>query len=185
MGDELDHEGHAGDVEDEAGQNEGGQEGHDDCDLPGDELAVAAAEHRLHNNGVRLALNGEFCVTHVVRDTSDRVRREIAELEERCQHYLALGPGSKALAASIRQVDARHQHALTTICNQKTLDAVVEAAGAAGLKLDCIEPSLVSICRLIVEDLAGRIDVESRPGGPTAFVVWLPGEAEPAPKETA
>ena len=35
---------------------------------------------------------------------------------------------------------------------------------------------------MIVEDLGGRIDVESRPGGPTTFVVWLPGEAETRPK---
>jgi signal transduction histidine kinase len=32
----------------------------------------------------------------------------------------------------------------------------------------------LSICRLIVEELGGRIRVESRLGGPTAFVVWLP-----------
>jgi signal transduction histidine kinase len=32
----------------------------------------------------------------------------------------------------------------------------------------------LSICRLIVEELKGRIRLESRPGGPTAFVVWLP-----------
>lgn len=34
----------------------------------------------------------------------------------------------------------------------------------------------LSICRLIVEELGGRIRVESREGGPTSFVVWLPTE---------
>jgi signal transduction histidine kinase len=34
----------------------------------------------------------------------------------------------------------------------------------------------LSICRLIVEEIGGRIHVESRTGGPTTFVVWLPVE---------
>jgi hypothetical protein len=114
-----------------------------------DALREILGQHRLSGAKATLVLNGAFCVTRVVRDTVDRVRREIAELEDRCQHYLALGPGPKTLAVSIRQVDARHQHALATVCNQKTLDAIYHAAGAAGLKLDRIEPSLVALCRLV------------------------------------
>ncbi len=121
------------------------------------------SQHRLHGAKATFVLNGAFCVTRVIRDTADRVRREIAELEERCQNYLALGPGPKALAASIRQVDARHQHALATVCNQATLDAVVTAAAAAGVKLERIEPSLVALCRLV-----GRLESDGEP--PSAII---------------
>jgi signal transduction histidine kinase len=41
----------------------------------------------------------------------------------------------------------------------------------------------LSICRLILDEMGGRIHVESRIGGPTAFVVWLPAEGDAAPKE--
>ena len=34
----------------------------------------------------------------------------------------------------------------------------------------------LSICRMIVDDMNGVISVESRAGGPTAFIVWLPQE---------
>ena len=44
MGDPLHHPGHAGDVEDEARQDEGWQEGDDDGDLSGDELVLATVE---------------------------------------------------------------------------------------------------------------------------------------------
>jgi signal transduction histidine kinase len=36
----------------------------------------------------------------------------------------------------------------------------------------------LSICKLIVEDMGGRIAVDSRPGGPTLFRVWLPAAEE-------
>lgn len=34
----------------------------------------------------------------------------------------------------------------------------------------------LAISRLIVEELKGKIHAESRPGGPTTFIVWLPAE---------
>lgn len=37
----------------------------------------------------------------------------------------------------------------------------------------------LAICRMIVLDLGGKIDVESRAGGPTTFRVWLPSEPVP------
>jgi signal transduction histidine kinase len=41
----------------------------------------------------------------------------------------------------------------------------------------------LAISRLIVEELKGKIAVESREGGPTTFSVWLPGENPPADGE--
>jgi len=109
---------------------------------------LAAREH-LTGARLRIALNGDYCVTRVVTGSEQRVKREISALEERSQLYLSLGPGRKALAGSVHQIDARHQHALLTVSNQKTLDALLQVAATVGIHIELIEPSLVAISRLM------------------------------------
>jgi Tfp pilus assembly protein PilN len=104
-------------------------------------------EEKLAGATVRIALGGEFCVTRVVSGSSDEVRRELAELEERSHRYLTLGPGRKILASSVQQLDARHDHALLTVANQRTLEALLAIADTVGLQLATIEPSLVALSR--------------------------------------
>ena len=145
-------------------------------------------EERLVGATVRIALNGEFCVTRVVTGAAEHVRHEMDELEERSAHYLLLGPGEKALAGSVQQLDARHQHAMLTVANQKTVSLMVDIAAEVGIKIEVIEPSLVGLSRaqarltdgcqdacLIVQldesgaELGicyeGRLLLEYRPGG--------------------
>lgn len=112
-------------------------------------LKTLVAEEKLTGKRVRMTLNGDFCVTRVLTGTNDEVRRELSELEDRSGRYLSLGPGRKALAGSIRQVDARHQHALLTVSNQKTLDALVHVAATVGIHIELIEPSLVALSRVL------------------------------------
>ncbi|MCC7085327.1 MAG: PilN domain-containing protein [Pirellulales bacterium] len=147
-------------------------------------------EERLAGARVRIALNGEFCVTRVITGATDDVRREYADLEERSLRYLTLGPGPKALAGSTQQLDARHQHALLAVANQRTLDVLMKIANTVGIQIECIEPSLIALsraqamlrepcqeaCLLIqldegVAELgichAGRLLLDYRPGGHT------------------
>jgi Tfp pilus assembly protein PilN len=112
-------------------------------------LRRVAGELKIAGVPTWLSLTGDYCVTRVVSGDDETVRRELAELEQRSALYLSLGHGPKTLAAGVRQIDARHRHALLSVVNQKTLSALVDAAGRAGLQLDRIEPSLVSLCRLI------------------------------------
>jgi Tfp pilus assembly protein PilN len=120
-------------------------------ELGAQELAEAvgtlATEERLAGAQVRIALSGEFCVTRVVTGPTEDVRREIADLEERSRRYLTLGPGEKTIAGSIQQLDARHQHAMLTVANQKTLDALLRMADAVGIQITTIEPSLAALSR--------------------------------------
>ncbi|MEX0643429.1 MAG: PilN domain-containing protein, partial [Pirellulales bacterium] len=118
------------------------------------------------------------------------VRREFAELEERSLRYLTLGPGRKALAGNIQQLDARHQYALLTVANQKTLDLLMKIADTVGVQIEAIEPSLIALsrtqahlqngcqeaCLLIQVDEGaaelgichrGRLLLDYRPGGQT------------------
>src|SRR6476660_2267454 len=148
------------------------------------------SEERLAGAKVRIALGGEYCVTRVITGPTDDVRREFAELEERSLRYLTLGPGPKALAGNTQQLDARHQHALLAVANQRTLDHLMQIAAAVNLQIESIEPSLIALSRaqahlksvcqeacLIVqldEDVAelgichrGRLLLDYRPGGHT------------------
>src|SRR4051794_39104627 len=148
------------------------------------------SEERLAGARVRIALGGEFCVTRVITGPTDDVRREFAELEERSLRYLTLGPGPKALAGNTQQLDARHQHALLAVANQRTLDQLMQVAATVNLQIESIEPSLIALSRaqahlksvcedacLIVqldEDVAelgichrGRLLLDYRPGGHT------------------
>lgn len=149
---------------------------------------ILAAEERLAGANAYFALSGEFCVTRVVTGATDFVRRELAELEERSLRYLRLGPGKKILATHVQQLDARHQHALLTVANHRTIDVLMQIAEDIGIQPVLIEPSLMALSRaqahlrpscpeacLIVhldEDGAelgichgGRLLIDYRPGG--------------------
>ncbi len=155
-----------------------------------DAFRTLVAEERLGGAKIRIALGGEFCVTRVITGPTEDVRREFAELEERSLRYLTLGPGAKALAGTTQQLDARHQHALLAVANQRTLDQLMHVAEGVGLQIESIEPSLIALSRaqanlrnacqdacLIIqfdEDVAelgichrGRLLLDYRPGGHT------------------
>ena len=116
-------------------------------------------EEKLVGATVRIALGGEFCVTRVISGSTDEVRREFAELEDRSHRYLTLGPGRKILASCVQQLDARHDHALLTIANQRTLEALLDIADTVGIQLATIEPSLVALSRAQARLREGSQDV--------------------------
>lgn len=153
-------------------------------------ISKLVGDERLAGARVHIALSCEFCVTRVVTGPTDDVRREIAVLEERSHRYLTLGPGPKTIAGSVQQLDARHQHAMVTVANQKTLDAILRMAEAVGIQIATIEPSLIALSRaqafldkasqeacLVIQlndrgaELgichAGRLLLDYRPGGHT------------------
>ncbi|MBX7168052.1 MAG: PilN domain-containing protein [Pirellulales bacterium] len=117
------------------------------------ELAAAlkrlAAEWKLGHAALQIVLSPDHCVTRVSIGKAEEVRQELRELEERCHSYLLLGGGPKSLGGCVRQVDAKVQHALLAVANQRALSNLVDAAAEAGLKIDIVEPGLVAVCRLI------------------------------------
>lgn len=112
-------------------------------------LRKASEEFGLAAATIFVAVSGDYCVTRVVTGPEEKVKAEIAGLEKRSRLYLSLGQGPKAIGGSIQQVDARHQHALLTVINQQTLQTLVDVTQRLGLDVECIEPSLVSISRLL------------------------------------
>jgi len=127
------------------------------------ELAAAlkelAEKHDLQTTNLQFVLGGEFCVTKAVRGTTEHVRSELQQIEQRSRLYLMLGPGEKVTVSKSQPIDARHEYAVAAICNKQTLNTIHEAATHAGLQIDSIEPALVSASRAI-----GRLsDVPSEP----------------------
>ena len=106
-------------------------------------------EEELAGSTVSFTLSGEYCITRVVTGNADHVRQELASLEERKDLYLSLGPGQKTSGRNIRALDARHQHALLAVANNKTLDIAIQAAAAVGLTVSLVEPAQVAVCRLL------------------------------------
>jgi hypothetical protein len=122
------------------------------CDQGRAELAAAlrvlVTEERLAGCQVSLAISSTLCVNRATTGATARVEQEIADVRERSQLYLALGPGPKTTAIARKHIDARHEHALVTVTNQRTLALLVEASQSAGLVVDVVESSLVSLSRL-------------------------------------
>jgi Tfp pilus assembly PilM family ATPase len=112
-------------------------------------LSQLVAQEQLAGESVNVTLNGDFCVTRVVTGTNEQVHRELGKLEQRSALYLGLGVGPKALATSVRPLDARHQHALMSLTNKKDLEALVRAIDEVGLKVVTVEPSLVALSRVV------------------------------------
>ena len=113
-----------------------------------DALRQLVAEHRLAGSRVSFAISGALCVNRAASGATSRVEEEIASFEERSQLYLTLGPGPKITAVGRKQIDARHEHALVTVSNEQTVATLVQAAEDAGLVVDVVESSLVSLSRL-------------------------------------
>ncbi len=114
-----------------------------------DAFRQMASEFDVEGACVYVALDGDLCVTRVVTGTQQHVRNELDQLAERSARYLSLGHGPKATGESVRAIDARHQHGLLAVANERSLEALVDAFRKAGLKPELIEPSLVSLCRFV------------------------------------
>jgi len=117
------------------------------------ELTAALIElvekHDLQATNLQFVLGGEFCVTKAVRGTSEEVRNELQQIEQRSRLYLMLGPGEKVTVSKSQAIDARHEYAVVAVCNKQTLDTIHEAATLAGMQIDSIEPALVATSRAI------------------------------------
>ena len=115
--------------------------------------------HALQTTNVQFVLGGQLCVTKAVRGTSEQVRNELQQIEQRSRLYLLLGPGEKVTVKWSQPIDARHKNAIAAVCNKQTLDTIHNAASNAGMQVSSIEPALISLSRAI-----GRLsDVPDEP----------------------
>ncbi len=115
----------------------------------GEAFRQVVEEYQLQAGQLHFVLGGEYCVTKAIRGSSDEVRDELQQLKQRSRLYLMLGPGEKITVTSSQAIDARHEYAVAATCNQKTLETIHQVATDVGMKIESIEPALVSISRVI------------------------------------
>ena len=118
-----------------------------------EELRIAleqlAAKHDLRGRPLRAAISGDLCVSRIVIGDEQRVEQELEGFESRSQRYLTLGHGRKIHAVRIDHGDSQSYYGTLGVANRRTVKAIQSAADAAGLQLEGIEPSIVSISRLV------------------------------------
>jgi Tfp pilus assembly protein PilN len=112
-------------------------------------LILVANEERLRGAAVNVALSCDFCVTRVAIGRTNQVRQELKELEQRAGLYLGLGAGRKAVSAAVSPLDARHEHGLMAVANERLLDGLLAALLQAGFRPTVVQPSLLALSRLL------------------------------------
>jgi Tfp pilus assembly protein PilN len=112
-------------------------------------LRLLVESHGLAGCGVRYVLGGRYCVTKAILGSTEEVRTELQQLQQRSQLYLLLGTGEKVLVSNSKPLDARHTYAVASVCNAKTLETLSEVSDRTGLRIESIEPALVANSRAL------------------------------------
>ncbi len=114
-------------------------------------INTLVADEKLTGLSVHVALNSNYCVTRVAAGEREKVLDELRVLHGRSNQYLMLGPGEKAIARSLHPIDAKQSQGWLTVTNRDTLDTIVDAMLQAGLRVDLIEHTMVSMCRAVAQ----------------------------------
>lgn len=112
-------------------------------------LAPIVEREGIAGGSVNIALSSDFCVTRVIAGETDKMLSELRTVRDRCDHYLSLGVGPKAVSQTIRGLDVKNSQAWLTVTNRATLDNLVKAVEDAGLFPEMIEHSMVAVCRAV------------------------------------
>lgn len=107
------------------------------------------SRHHIGNAQVAVSLSGDFCVTRISTGTIEHVDEELEALASRIPRYLQLGPGGKLTGQVRETLTPGIDHALTAVGNHTRLQTLYEAFADCDVRVAWIEPSLVSMARLI------------------------------------
>jgi hypothetical protein len=108
-------------------------------------LSTLAKQHNLTKFTIRLCLADSLAVTRVVTGDLDSVEIELEQLKVRSQLYISLGLGKKLTGNYQTKLDHQTEYALTTIVNQRMLQAIYGAFLSAKLSIESIEPMAISL----------------------------------------
>jgi hypothetical protein len=112
--------------------------------------------HEMRRRAVAVSLDGDFCVTRVTMGTSEEVDAELAMLATRVPRYLQLGPGEKVVGSSRLTLAPTVDYAVTGVVNRSLIQCIYEALRQADLEVAWVEPSLVSVARLVGQAQIGE-----------------------------
>ena len=112
-------------------------------------MKTLVERHDIKREQVAVSLDGDFCVTRVATGTADEIQRELSMLAVRVPRYLQLGPGEKVTGYSQTKLAPGVEYAVTGVVNRNLIQVVYDALRGADLNVTWVEPSLVSVARLI------------------------------------
>jgi hypothetical protein len=131
------------------------------CEAPGGWLTVANSEHltealaflaerhEIRRERIAVSLDGDFCVTRVAMGTTEVVDKEQSLLAVRVPRYLQLGPGEKVTGSARKNIAPAVDYAVTGVVNRSIIQLLYEALRSNDLNVTWVEPSLVSVARLL------------------------------------
>jgi hypothetical protein len=118
-------------------------------------LEKLVERHDMRRGKVAVSLDGDFCVTRVAMGTTEEVDHELAMLADRVPRYLQLGPGEKVTGSSRLRIASRVDYAVTGVVNRNLIQMVYDALRSVDIETTWVEPSLVSVSRLVGEAKIG------------------------------
>lgn len=118
-------------------------------------LALFVERHEIRRERIAVSLDGDFCVTRVAMGTTEKVDSELSSLEVRVPRYLQLGPGEKVTGSARKNIAPAVDYAVTGVVNRSLIQLVYEALRANELNVTWVEPSLVSVARLLGQAQVG------------------------------
>ncbi|MEM6779288.1 MAG: hypothetical protein AAF670_16665 [Planctomycetota bacterium] len=112
-------------------------------------LVKLRQQHSLGQRPIALSLSGDHCVTRINSGTTEQVDSALEAVAERVPRYLQLGPGGKLVGQAREVIAPGMEHALTAVGNSALLNSLLQCLEQAGLRVAWMEPSLVSLARLV------------------------------------
>ncbi|QDS91320.1 hypothetical protein FF011L_00490 [Roseimaritima multifibrata] len=112
-------------------------------------LVELASKWEMRHQSVAVSLDGHFCVTRVAMGPSDRVDEETRSLNGRIQRYLSLGPGEKITGYARETLNPEVDYSVTAVGNRVLIQEIYQALRYADMSVTWVEPSLVSLARLV------------------------------------
>jgi hypothetical protein len=112
-------------------------------------LGTLVSRHGIHQERVAVSLDGDFCVTRIAMGLADKVDKELSMLAVRVPRYLQLGPGEKVTGSARRNIAPAVDYAVTGVVNRSLIQVIYESLRENDLNVAWVEPSLVSVARLL------------------------------------
>ena len=114
-----------------------------------DALNTLVERHEMRRGVVAVSLDGDYCVSRIAMGATAEVDRELSMLAVRVPRYLQLGPGEKATGRSRTRLDVNVEYAVTGVVNRQLIEDLYDVLRACDIDITWVEPSLVSLARLI------------------------------------
>ena len=118
-------------------------------------LSALVDRHEMRRQPVAVSLDGDFCVTRVTMGTTEEVDIELSMQSDRVPRYLQLGPGEKVTGSARTKIAPTVDYAVTGVVNRSLIQLVYDALRDSDIDAIWVEPSLVSVARLVGEAKIG------------------------------